>query len=747
MSLVEHADRITFGLFELDTHAGELWKAGHKVRLSGQPFKVLVVLLGRPGEVVTREELQAKVWGANVNVDFERAVAGTINKVREALGDSAENPRFVQTLPKRGYRFIAPVHVFAATVPSAVPENVTQQTSGSAPARQDTLTTEPAVPPTLTASAPAGSAAAAIVQRVHTAPTSVSLSIGRYMALAVGLLLVVGFAVWMVWGSPRDAAPLRVEQVTHDGAISIGPPSQENLLTLATDGDRILTSVIQDGQPRLSSISIGTGEVEVLPLPQELAHSVLADVSKDGSRLLLKSHSSSASEQPLWIVPSSGGSAFRVGSVLAHDAAWMPDGENVMYANGNDLAVIRLDNGTSTQFAHLNGRVFWMRWSPDGKVMRCTLLNPVTHSSEIWELQYNGSVARRLQIPSAKYVWACCGSWTADGDAYIFESGDNLWQLKGDERFGTVTQLTNGPLRFLSPATARAGTRVFFMGLDHPLGMQVFTTGQRFHPAPAFLANATRVTYSRDGKWVAWTDNDEKLWRARAADGSDKVRLTPGYLEVFLAHWSPDSKRLAIMAREPGKVWRLYLIDSGGGAPEPLLNESRNAADPDWSHDGMTLVFGRESDRMGKESGPHTIQTVNLNTMKTDVLPGSEGLFSPRWSPDGRWIVALTLNQKSVMLYDVAQQRWRELAATSASDPVWSPDSRSVYVDAYLEPQQPILKIGVADGIPHVVADLGGLHDQNIVNYFFGGITPVGEPLIQPRIGTGDIFTFDLHVR
>ncbi len=277
--------------------------------------------------------------------------------------------------------------------------------------------------------------------------------------------------------------------------------------------------------------------------------------------------------------------------------------------------------------------------------------------------------------------------------------------------------------------------------------MQVFTAGQGFHAAPAFLANATRITYSRDGVWVAWTDNDEKLWRARAADGSDKVRLTPGYIEVFLAHWSPDSKRLAIMAREPGKLWRIYLIDSAGGAPAPLLNESRNAADPDWSPDGQHLVFGRESDRMGKESGSHTIQTIDLKTMKTDTLPGSEGLFSPRWSPDGRWIAALPLNQKSVMLYDVAQQRWRELATTSAADPVWSADSRSVYVNAYLEPQQPILKIGVADGVAHVVADLGGLHDKSIGNYFFGGITLANEPLVQPRVGTGNLYTLDLQVR
>jgi Tol biopolymer transport system component len=245
------------------------------------------------------------------------------------------------------------------------------------------------------------------------------------------------------------------------------------------------------------------------------------------------------------------------------------------------------------------------------------------------------------------------------------------------------------PVRFLSPVAARAGSRIFFMGLDQPLGMQEFNKKEGFHPAPAFLADATRVDFSRDGAWVAWTDHDEKLWRARVNDGSDKIQLTPGYMEVFMAHWSPDSKRLAVMAREPGKVWRTYLVYADGGTPEPLLNEDRNAADPGWSADGQDLIFGREPDLMGKESGLHSIQIVHLATMKTETLPDSEGMFSPRWSPDGRWIIALSLNQKSLMLYDVVRERWKELARTSAADPIWSADSKSIYLHAFLKISSP----------------------------------------------------------
>src|SRR5579862_2679264 len=98
-----------FGVFELDLSAGELRKSGVKLRLQGQPFQVLTLLLERSGEVVTREELQQKLWPSDTFVDFDHSLNTAINKVREALGDSASSPRYVETLARRGYRFIAPV--------------------------------------------------------------------------------------------------------------------------------------------------------------------------------------------------------------------------------------------------------------------------------------------------------------------------------------------------------------------------------------------------------------------------------------------------------------------------------------------------------------------------------------------------------------------------------------------------------------------------------------------------------------
>ena len=100
---------VRFGVFELDLRAGELRKNGLKIKLREQPFQILAMLLERPGEIVTREELRQKLWSNNTFVDFDNSVNKAINKIREAVGDSADNPRFVETMARRGYRFIAPV--------------------------------------------------------------------------------------------------------------------------------------------------------------------------------------------------------------------------------------------------------------------------------------------------------------------------------------------------------------------------------------------------------------------------------------------------------------------------------------------------------------------------------------------------------------------------------------------------------------------------------------------------------------
>src|SRR3982074_2134697 len=111
---------VQFGVFEVDLRAGELRRNGSKVRLQGQPFQILTMLVARPGEVVTREELQKKLWPADIFVDFDHSLNAAIRRLRDALDDSAENPRFVETVARRGYRFLAPVHGLGSAVDAEI---------------------------------------------------------------------------------------------------------------------------------------------------------------------------------------------------------------------------------------------------------------------------------------------------------------------------------------------------------------------------------------------------------------------------------------------------------------------------------------------------------------------------------------------------------------------------------------------------------------------------------------------------
>ena len=743
LATIDRVNRIAFGLFEVDLQAGELWKSGFKVRLSGQPFKVLTTLLANPGEVVTRDELQLQVWGSNTNVDFERALASAVNKVREALGDSADNPRFIETLTKRGYRFIAPVHVLSKPAMLDLSPLPASEMRIEVPLLETETNASQLSPRPF----PTGQPPALDGNAVRPAAR---MLIRPYVLLSlIGLLFLLELVSFLMRGRAQPSPP-RLEQLTFDSPISPGPPNPESLPSLIVEGNRLITSVLVDGKPQLARVSASTGGLEQIMLPRELVSTVPADISKDGTRLLVLSRLSTSSEQPLWVVPTDGGSALRVGEIVAHDATWMPAGNDIMYASGNDLWTVPAAGGRTVLFATLAGRAYWLRWSPDGKMLRFTLIDPVQHTFSLWEFKKGDRAPHRMTGLGADPPSVCCGVWTADGSAYIFQEArpgiTDLWELRGGFFGSTLRQLTNGPLRYFSPVAARTGHRIYFLGSDTPLGLQRFDAArQEFATASVFLRNAIRVSFSRDGQWVAWTDGAGQLWRAHAVDGSEKLQLTPPNLEVFSAYWSPDNRRLALMARMPGQMWQIYMIDAAGGELKQVLRDPRNTADPTWSPDGRFLAFGREPDLMGKESGTHTIELLDVQTGNTTSTPDSDGLFSPRWSPDGRWIAALSLDQKRIRLLDLQKNKWQDLAVTSAADPVWSSDSKALFVHAFLADEQPILRIQVPAGDIHRLADLTELHLKEPANYFFSGLDPNNQPLVLPRVGTSNLYTLDLE--
>jgi DNA-binding winged helix-turn-helix (wHTH) protein/Tol biopolymer transport system component len=731
---VRSSGRARFGLFEADFRSGELRRSGIRVRLQAQPFRVLALLLERAGQVVSRDELQHYLWGQGTVVDFEHSLGTAINKIRDALSDSADNPRFIETLAKRGYRFIAPVNFDVEVLeplaqhPAAHPVNglskALRPVSGISRPKDESLSPTRTEEPV----------------RANQRP-----SVGWWLAVvALAALIVIAgmtYVVGLRTGRLRKA-PMQISHVTFSGRVSPGDTFLESFPATATDGARIFFPELDRGRARVAQALIADGDSTELTLPGEIVAPLLCDISPDGSELLIRNHIAAETEQALWIVPTLGGAARQVPDVMAHDAAWMPDQQRILFANGNSLWTAGEDGTAKRLFAQLPGRAFWMRWAPSRRVLRLTLLNSANHTTALWELDANGKGLHPLLPGWSQPASECCGSWTSDARNFVFEShhiGDNIWMLGHD---GSPIQLTNGPLDYHAPITSRDGHDIFFVGADTRAELLEYQSNTRqFGPFGDALNTANRVVFSRDQKWMAWVSQEQSaLWRSRV-DGTERIQLTSNPEEVFMMNWSPDGKQLVFMAREPGKRWQIEVIDADGGNLRALFPEDRNQADPDWSSDGKDIVFGRVPGLMGEVVEAKELYIFHLSTKKVETIPGSTGLFSPRWSPDGRFIAALSLDMNRLMLYDTAAKRWRVLTQQSAADPMWAHDSGSLFFHDYLQKSQTVYRISVSDGAIERVADLKDLRFADAVDYQFAGLTPRDALLVSARMSTANLYS------
>jgi Tol biopolymer transport system component/DNA-binding winged helix-turn-helix (wHTH) protein len=701
-----------FGLFEADLLTGELRRSGIKVRLQSQPFKLLAALLEHPGAVVSRESLQKLLWGSDTTVNFDHSLGIAVNKLRDALGDSAENPRFVETLAKRGYRFIAPVKVAGPSAPE-----------------------------------PMQTAAASVVDSDKGHPWHL------WASVALGAICVVEALALLA--RPTLRTPYRVEQVTYSGRVLDNDTDVESFSNSASDGSRIYFSSIENGIPTLSVALAANGEISHFHLPSEVGAPLIGSLSTDGSRIVIHGHLQAFPEQPLWIVPTLGGNARKVPGVQAHDATWMPDGDRLLIANGNDLVIVDPDGSVARKLVTVPGPAFWLHWSPDGRRLRFTLRDPARQTTEIWEVAVDGRDLHPLLKGWNQPASECCGSWTPDGEEFVFQAShgghSQIWALREKPWYGRDSlphQITNGPLEYEAPSTVPGSHRIHFIGVSPQFELFHAVPGaQSFAALDQNLNSAALVEYSPDGRWVAWLNTaDGSLWRSRT-DGSERIELTTPPWRIFSMKWSPDDKSLALMAEQPGMPWKLYLLDTEGGKPTPVLNESRNEADPNWTPNGGSLVFGRPPDRMDSERKPKAIYQVDLASRNITEIPGSSGLFSPRVSPDGRMIVAMRLDQRALMLYDTAQQRWTTLTTHGVGDPCWSHNGQFVYFQDFLETGKPIYRISIPQGRLEQVATIHNLLPISATDYRLIGLAPGDLPLVTARTSVTNLYGVDLRER
>jgi Tol biopolymer transport system component len=221
------------------------------------------------------------------------------------------------------------------------------------------------------------------------------------------------------------------------------------------------------------------------------------------------------------------------------------------------------------------------------------------------------------------------------------------------------------------------------------------------------------------------------------------VQLTFAPLRPVLPRWSPDGKTIVFFEfpagpSHPGKI---YQVSADGGTPRLLMpNDQRNQQDPSWSPDGKKIAFGGDANDAAANNGP-AIRIYDLQTGQLSPLPGSQRLFSPRWSPDGRYISAMTSDSNTMMLFDISSQKWSVLAKATFSWPEWSRDSQSIYaMDS--AGQGALDRIRISDHKVDRVIDL-----KDFVTTGLGGgsfsLAPDDSPLLLRDRGTQDVYALD----
>ena len=571
---------------------------------------------------------------------------------------------------------------------------------------------------------------------------------GRRLAQASAALVALGaiaFAFWWAVPPPRPHVTATT-QITTDGFQKFSP---------VTDGSRLYFAT-----SRLRSRNVGAGALAQVAATGgetvELAADSpgILDIDSTGTELLVAAgRSGTEQDSDLAVMPVLGGTPRRVGDLRVGfpfngaTAAWSPDKSHIVYTLGAEMRVARSDGSESTRVLTGPGDVFSPRWSSDGARLRYTVRDNKTGTNALWEADGGGANPHALLPGWTGAQNPCCGTWTPDGSQYVFEASGNLWTLPearflGRRASGPV-QLTFGPIIFSGVMPSRDGKRLFAVG-DQRKGRLVRydAASRRFVPFLGELS-AEGVALSSDGAWVAYVTYPEgALWRSRA-DGSERVQLTFSPMQAALPRWSPDGTEIAFFAAIGSGTPRIYLVPATGGTPRRATAGTLAEADPSWSPDGKRLVFGSGPGADTPYSPNAVLRILALDTGKVTVVPGSKGLFSPRWSPDGRYIVALSFDSLRLAIVDMTTGTWRDVIAHSSTFlgwPAWSRDSRSIVCQFGVGE---IDRITIADGRREFVAKVS---DLPLASGFLGawiGFTPDATPMVLLDAGAHDIYALD----
>ena len=527
--------------------------------------------------------------------------------------------------------------------------------------------------------------------------------------IAAVVLLAAAYLLRPTLPPPQATA---TTQLTQDGAPKLTAGLEAMPPALATDGSRIYYLQATGAHGVLMQVSANGGET--VPVATPVPFDNFFGIAPHGEMVMGGPPEANYTDG-LWLMTMPAGQAHRVGDFVAHDASWNNDQTTLYYSNALDLFAANPDSTQPRKLLTANGVPFWMRLSPDGHLLRFSVSDKTNFNSTLWEVRPDGSHLRQLLASWSYSANVCCGSWTPDGKYFVFQSRHDgvasLWAIReaGDPSHKVSHEpvlLTQGEMSEEAPLPSLDGKKVFFIGAV-PRG-ELTRYDPKTHAFSQYLSgiSAEGVSFSKDGQRIAYVSYPGgTVWQSRI-DGSDRHQLTFSPMQAGLTHWSPDGSEIAFGAGLPGQHPHVYVVPVEGGDPRQLTSGDCDENDPSWSPNGRFIAFTCGGTTLLQQAIDGVLRTVDVKTRQVTDVPDSVGLFSPRWSPDGRYLMAGTTTVDKVRLYDFTTRKWQDLFSGRWDYPTWSRDGKCVYYANHWDPKVPVNRICLADRRMEHIVDL-----------------------------------------
>lgn len=666
--------RLAFGPFEVNASSGELFKHGTRVRVSRQPFQVLLALLAQPGDLVPREQLVAEIWGDGTFVDFEHSLNAAINRLRQSLGDSAEKPRYIETVPGRGYRFIGTLEI------------------------RDLMPVASTVEPAITEAGPG------------------KRNLSFWWLIAAALVCLIVLAGWWRFRNSQTALPVEtLTRLTTEPGLSDSPAlSRDGKLVAyssdngADDGRDLYVKQVAGGQP--------------IRLTFDGAGNTSPDFSPDGSRIVFRSERNGGG---IYEIPALGGDA-RLLAKGGLNPKYSPNGLQVAFWVGAEHVNAGVPGSGAVWLVPQAGGQPWRMgadltvarypvWSPDGKrilVIGYNSQKAFETSSDWWLIPTDGGHAVKTGLydkleragqgraASSSFLLAQIptpGCWSAVSNSVIFSMENsaadiwNLWEAGLSNETGKVSgvlkRISTGSGNEVDPSCAAAGA-VAFTNLEVrrdiwllPFDLDRGKSKGSLVRITQALARRNFSSLSHNGRYVTFSSSQsgrEKIWLRDLATGKESPVASSAFLQRYPSI-DGSGTRVAFSTNENGK--RNLYITAPDGLSEKVCEGCLRATD--WSLDERRLLIFT--------GDPYQVNVLDVTSRKQTPLlkHPTYNLLYARYSPDNRWVsftARFDPNHSEIAIAPVDGPRpvpesaWIKITEEGVEDWAnWSPDGKTLY--------------------------------------------------------------------